>query len=60
NEDDDNQEGKVRERNQIEIYQEGIDALTTPSIHKPPASIRFAPIKHALAVTVESFKVSSR
>jgi hypothetical protein len=22
------------------------------SIHKPPASIRFAPIKHALAVTV--------
>ena len=26
------------------------------SIHKPPASIRFAPIKHALAVTVEPFK----
>ena len=29
-------------------------------IHKPPASIRFAPIKHALAVTVEPFKFSSR
>jgi hypothetical protein len=28
------------------------------SIHKPPASIRFAPIKHALAVTVETFKFS--
>jgi hypothetical protein len=26
------------------------------SIHKPPASIRFALIKHALAVTVEPFK----
>jgi DNA-binding XRE family transcriptional regulator len=30
------------------------------SIHKPPASIEFAPIKHALAVTVEPFKFSSR
>ena len=28
------------------------------SIHKPPASIRFAPIKHALAVTVEPLKFS--
>jgi len=28
------------------------------SIHKPPASIEFAPIKHALAVTVEPFKFS--
>jgi len=28
------------------------------SIHKPPASIRFAPIKHALALTVEPFKFS--
>jgi hypothetical protein len=28
------------------------------SIHKPPASIRFAPIKHALAVSVEPFKFS--
>jgi hypothetical protein len=28
-------------------------------IHKPPASIRFAPIKHALAVTVEPFKFST-
>jgi hypothetical protein len=28
------------------------------SIHKPPASIRFAPIKHALAVTVEPFEFS--
>jgi hypothetical protein len=28
------------------------------SIHKPPASIRFAPIKQALAVTVEPFKFS--
>ena len=28
------------------------------SIHKPPASIRFALIKHALAVTVEPFKFS--
>ena len=27
-------------------------------IHKPPASIRFASIKHALAVTVEPFKFS--
>jgi hypothetical protein len=30
------------------------------TIHKPPVSIRFAPIKHALAVTVEPFKFSSR
>jgi hypothetical protein len=28
------------------------------SIHKPPASIRFALIKHALSVTVEPFKFS--
>ena len=28
------------------------------SIHKPLASIRFAPIKYALAVTVEPFKFS--
>jgi len=28
------------------------------SIHKPPASIRFAPIKHALVATVEPFKFS--
>jgi hypothetical protein len=28
------------------------------SIHKPPALIRFAPIKQALAVTVEPFKFS--
>jgi hypothetical protein len=28
------------------------------SIHKPLASIRFAPIKHTLAVTVEPFKFS--
>jgi hypothetical protein len=28
------------------------------SIHKPPASIRFSLIKHALAVTVEPFKFS--
>jgi len=28
------------------------------SIYKPPASIRFAPIKHALTVTVEPFKFS--
>jgi hypothetical protein len=28
------------------------------SIHKPPASIRFAPIKHTLAVSVEPFKFS--
>ena len=28
------------------------------SIHKPPVSIRFAPIKHALAITVEPFKFS--
>jgi len=27
-------------------------------IHKPPASIRFAPIKHVFAVTVEPFKFS--
>ena len=26
------------------------------SIHKPPASIRFAPIKYALAITVEPIK----
>jgi hypothetical protein len=32
----------------------------TVSIHKPPASIRFAPMKHALAVTVEPFNFSSR
>jgi hypothetical protein len=30
------------------------------SIHKPPASIRFAPIQHALAVTVEPFIFSPR
>jgi len=29
-------------------------------IHKPPAPIRFALIKHALAVSVEPFKFSSR
>ena len=28
------------------------------SIHKPPASIEFAPMRHALAVTVEPFKFS--
>jgi hypothetical protein len=28
------------------------------AIHKPPALIRFAPIKQALAVTVEPFKFS--
>jgi hypothetical protein len=28
------------------------------SIHKPPASVTFASIKHALAVTVEPFKFS--
>jgi len=37
----------------IEIFKKKII-----SIHKPPASIRFAPIKHALAVTVEPFKFS--
>jgi hypothetical protein len=26
------------------------------SIHKPPASMEFAPTQHALAVTVEPFK----
>jgi hypothetical protein len=30
--------------------------VAADSIHKPPASIRFAPIKHALAVSVEPFK----
>jgi hypothetical protein len=30
------------------------------SIHKPPASITFTTMKHALAVTVEPFKFSSR
>jgi hypothetical protein len=30
------------------------------TIHKPPMSIRFAPIMHVLAVTVEPFKFSSR
>jgi hypothetical protein len=38
----------------------GFPAHRVNSIHKPPASIRFAPIKHALAVTVEPFKFSSR
>jgi hypothetical protein len=28
------------------------------SIHKPPASIRFTPMKHGLAVSVEPFKFS--
>jgi hypothetical protein len=28
------------------------------SIHKPPASIKFAPLKYALSVTVEPFKFS--
>ena len=28
------------------------------SIHNPPASVKFAPIKHALAVTVEPIKFS--
>jgi len=28
------------------------------SIHKPPASMSFAPMKHALAVTVEPFQLS--
>jgi hypothetical protein len=30
------------------------------SIHKPPAAIIFAPMKHARAVTVQPFKFSSR
>jgi hypothetical protein len=30
------------------------------SIHKSPVSIRFAPIKHTLAVMVEPFEFSSR
>jgi carbonic anhydrase len=30
------------------------------SIHKPPASIKFAPIKHTLVVAAEPFKFSSR
>ena len=30
------------------------------SIHMPPATIGFAPMKHALAVAVEPFKFSSR
>jgi hypothetical protein len=30
------------------------------SIHKPPASIRFAPLIHTRAVTVEPLKFSSR
>jgi len=34
--------------------------VAADSIHKRPASIRSAPIKHALAVTVEPFKFSSR
>ena len=32
--------------------------MAADSIHKRPASIRFAPIKHAFAVTVEPFKFS--
>ncbi len=32
--------------------------VAADSIHKPPAAIEFAPIKHALAVTVEPFKFS--
>jgi hypothetical protein len=32
--------------------------MVADSIHKPPASNRFAPIKQALAVTVEPFKFS--
>jgi hypothetical protein len=28
------------------------------SIHKPPASNRFAPMEHPLAVTIEPFKFS--
>jgi hypothetical protein len=39
------QNGKIWEKNFI-------------SIHQPPASIRFAPIKHALTATVEPFKFS--
>jgi hypothetical protein len=37
----------------------GVD-IALFSIHKPPASIRFAPIKHALAVMVEPFKFSPK
>ena len=39
-----------------EMREIAIERLT--SIHKPPVSIRFAPIKQALAVTVEPFKFS--
>ena len=42
------------------VYQQIVKNLQKKfiSIHKPPASIRFALIKHALAVTVEPFKFS--
>jgi hypothetical protein len=42
------------------VYQQTIKNLQKKiiSIHKPPASIRFAPIKHAFAVMVEPFKFS--
>ena len=40
---------KLTDENKFELF---------ISIHKPPASNRFAPMEHALAVTVEPFKFS--
>jgi len=41
------------------IDDSGLDQNANRSIHEPPASIRFAPIKYALAATEEPFKFST-
>ena len=51
---------KIRITNSIKAMNPNMASPVSLSIHKPPASIRFALIKHALAVTVEPFKFSSR
>jgi hypothetical protein len=67
---DDNLKPKISDHQRSWGYEDGpwkgpgppllVAADFFTSIHKPPASIRFAPIKHAFAVTVEPFKFSSR
>jgi len=48
----------MNSRNGVNLSKKKPGLHHSESIHKPPASIRFAPITHALAVTVEPFKFS--
>jgi hypothetical protein len=53
-------ENVIKGRAQLKTAEEmaQVARTTLPEIHKPPASITLAPIKHALAVTLEPFKFS--